>query len=498
MKRFQILLGLVLLIGFVISVNAQEVGTYGLPLEITIPYDVDSLFDKFRETNSAEDYDLYEKWSEVKWINCPIWSPDGKWIVFSTIHRIWIVSADGGIPSVLYEDYQYELNYKHFYNPLYYISFTPDGQEVTFSRNYWDEEKGSVVEITQKGDNGYSAQFENGMYNIESINIYTGEHRVIAEGNRSVWSHNGRYLCYMNFDYRKYFDDLLADHDEALTVLDTVTGEKWFLMDGPQRDSTQYVDGTERPFSYHFTSDDSAVNVKTIIYSSDGERTYGLIQIPITGGERQPYTAVPNSPDGQWRLFTDYDETKGFSYSGTDETALYGGTVGASSNVFLHNVESGDTYKLFPDAYETLIECEFASFSPDGTKICYQLSNYNIFENDPHIYIMDMDIDSFQKIVSVEAETPESFILLSNYPNPFNPLTTIQFTLPEAGFTELVIYNSMGQKVRTLVTEYMPAGVHSAVWDGRDASGEPVSSGVFVTRLTSGDNVVSNRMMLVK
>lgn len=110
---------------------------------------------------------------------------------------------------------------------------------------------------------------------------------------------------------------------------------------------------------------------------------------------------------------------------------------------------------------------------------------------------MDFNPDSFSKIVLVEEE-PASFALLNNYPNPFNLSTTIEFTLPEGGFTELVIYNISGQKIRELLSADMTPGVHSVVWDGRDENGTPVSSGIFISRLKNRDNVFSNRMMLVK
>ena len=95
-------------------------------------------------------------------------------------------------------------------------------------------------------------------------------------------------------------------------------------------------------------------------------------------------------------------------------------------------------------------------------------------------------------------DVPAKILLTANYPNPFNPTTTIEFTLPEAGYAELSIYNMTGQLIRVLETGEMSAGVHSAVWDGRDMSGELVSSGVFFSRLITMDNVVTNRMLLVK
>ena len=101
-------------------------------------------------------------------------------------------------------------------------------------------------------------------------------------------------------------------------------------------------------------------------------------------------------------------------------------------------------------------------------------------------------------ITAVEDATPAAYPTLASYPNPFNSSTTISFILPEAGFTELAVYNMAGQKIRTLIACELSPGVHEAVWDGRDDSGNPVSSGIFVSRLATGKAVVTNRMTLVK
>jgi choice-of-anchor B domain-containing protein len=93
------------------------------------------------------------------------------------------------------------------------------------------------------------------------------------------------------------------------------------------------------------------------------------------------------------------------------------------------------------------------------------------------------------------------FELAQNYPNPFNPSTTIQFNLPESGRSRLVIFNSAGQAVRTLVDANLNAGSHSVTWDGRANSGNPLPAGNYFYRLVfSGKRhfEVTRRMVLVK
>lgn len=93
---------------------------------------------------------------------------------------------------------------------------------------------------------------------------------------------------------------------------------------------------------------------------------------------------------------------------------------------------------------------------------------------------------------------PVALALEQNVPNPFNPSTTIQFRVPDAGFVSVAIYGIDGQLVRSLVNRSVEAGPHEVVWDGRDNAGRAVASGVYVYRLTSDRGVISRRMVLAR
>lgn len=93
---------------------------------------------------------------------------------------------------------------------------------------------------------------------------------------------------------------------------------------------------------------------------------------------------------------------------------------------------------------------------------------------------------------------PYEFAIRGNFPNPFNPSTTIAYSLPAEGQAKLTIYSITGQKIRTLVSGRLSAGDHAVVWDGRDERGMTVSSGVYISRLESGKSVRTARMLLLK
>ncbi len=93
---------------------------------------------------------------------------------------------------------------------------------------------------------------------------------------------------------------------------------------------------------------------------------------------------------------------------------------------------------------------------------------------------------------------PTTFKLNNNYPNPFNPETTISFNLPAQAKVELSVYNIKGQKVTNLVNETMPAGKHDVTWKGRGSSEKPVSSGVYFYKLTANGKSQIKKMLLMK
>ncbi|MCF7859368.1 MAG: carboxypeptidase regulatory-like domain-containing protein, partial [Candidatus Cloacimonetes bacterium] len=93
---------------------------------------------------------------------------------------------------------------------------------------------------------------------------------------------------------------------------------------------------------------------------------------------------------------------------------------------------------------------------------------------------------------------PEVTALTGNYPNPFNPETTVSFSLSEAGYVSLNIYNMRGQLVKTLVNEQLEAAYHDVVWDGRDNNGKNVSSGIYFYKMQSGKYSRTSKMILMK
>ena len=83
-------------------------------------------------------------------------------------------------------------------------------------------------------------------------------------------------------------------------------------------------------------------------------------------------------------------------------------------------------------------------------------------------------------------------------PNPFNPQTTVSYELYTDGKVELAIFNLLGQKVATLVEGFVEMGSYSSAWNGQDAFGREASSGVYILKLTTDSEVISNKITLLR
>lgn len=102
------------------------------------------------------------------------------------------------------------------------------------------------------------------------------------------------------------------------------------------------------------------------------------------------------------------------------------------------------------------------------------------------------------EIIYGEAPIPYDYTLFQNFPNPFNPSTTVRFQVPKEGLVTIKVYDMLGREIRTLVSEIVERGLYTFDWDGSDASGNTVASGNYIYRMTAGEFVQSKKMMFIK
>jgi len=109
------------------------------------------------------------------------------------------------------------------------------------------------------------------------------------------------------------------------------------------------------------------------------------------------------------------------------------------------------------------------------------------------VHLDDIKINNPIGIQGIGSNVPSIFALRQNYPNPFNPVTVIEFDLPKAEYVELVVFNSLGQQVKTLVEQDMNAGSYRVDFDARN-----LPSGTYYYRLIAGNFVETKKMVIVK
>ena len=127
----------------------------------------------------------------------------------------------------------------------------------------------------------------------------------------------------------------------------------------------------------------------------------------------------------------------------------------------------------------------------------YQYPNFQVFEV-MHDQNWEKYRQALQKNNPEMANIPAVPLISNNYPNPFNPSTTIAFSIPEDGLVKIDIYNIKGQKIKQLCDAEMQRGHHKVIWNGKDKNERSVSSGVYFVRLQANGQTAARKIMLMK
>ncbi|UCF63084.1 MAG: T9SS type A sorting domain-containing protein [bacterium] len=129
-------------------------------------------------------------------------------------------------------------------------------------------------------------------------------------------------------------------------------------------------------------------------------------------------------------------------------------------------------------------------------------ASLQIESNDPDegIYLLPihMIVSATTSFEDMAAEIPREFKLFQNTPNPFNPITIINYHLPQSSQVDLVIFNMLGQRIKTLVSERQEARQYQIRWDGSNDQGARVASGIYIYQLRTENNIATKKMILMK
>ena len=363
----------------------------------------------------------------------------------------------------------------------YSVAWSPDGR--TLASGNWD----GTVQLWNP-DNGINfAMLRGHRHPVEEV----------------AWSPDGRILASASRDQTIRLWD--ADTHGTLHVLRGPTNAVWELAFHPNRQT---------------------------LASGSGDDTIRLWN-PNTGAHKATltgYRGAPNSlafsPNGQiltsrgpgnkdislWRLLT-VDVTGNGKVNVNDLVEVaknYGKTVGAGANRKADVNNDGEVD--FDDVLAVLKAVDAAAGAPALTQ--EEIEPGSLQAADVRRWIRDAKaanadpagIAALERLLAAltRAEAPpKETVLLANYPNPFNPETWIPYQLAEPAEVTVTIHSSDGKLVRTLELGQVSAGIYqsrsrAAYWDGRNAAGEPVASGVYFYTLTAGDFSATRKMVIRK
>ncbi|MAJ43180.1 MAG: hypothetical protein CMF96_00360, partial [Candidatus Marinimicrobia bacterium] len=147
-----------------------------------------------------------------------------------------------------------------------------------------------------------------------------------------------------------------------------------------------------------------------------------------------------------------------------------------------------------------IMNVEFEWNGGDSTEICLSTDGTEMTNSDNELVYTDISTcATLYNVMSVEeVEIPTEFKLVQNHPNPFNPTTTINFSIPEPTMVTMKIFDLSGRLVKTLVNSQMNIGHHSVNWNGLDTFGNEAAAGIYIYTLQSTDLYISRKMILMK
>ena len=110
----------------------------------------------------------------------------------------------------------------------------------------------------------------------------------------------------------------------------------------------------------------------------------------------------------------------------------------------------------------------------------------------------EQDTTNCDQVSIIDETLPIIHNLYNAYPNPFNPVTTLQYDLPENGLVNITIYDMLGRQVKTLINQTQDAGYKSVIWDATNDYGKPVSAGIYLYQIQAGEYIRTKKMVLLK
>jgi hypothetical protein len=249
--------------------------------------------------------------------------------------------------------------------------------------------------------------------------------------------------------------------------------------------------------TYSFTAPTTPGQYTTTIIDQNGNWEDHPVELYVRDA---PYSAweeyVELSPD---QTYTYYDSIYFTPF--TDMGCLDYYIPGSSGLVNYSLVPAVTWLTITPSQFtitniDTIVVEEIFSHNVSGDYSCYEVWTAQYFTWPEYT---QWNLSVLSDISDPNTSTiSTAFALYQNFPNPFNPETTIRYSLRQSGNVTLKIYDLHGQEVRSLVSGIQPVGSHSTVWDGCNNLGQPVANGIYIYRIETGNFTSARKMILIR
>ena len=408
--------------------------------------------------------------------------------------------------------------------PVYSIAFSPDGKVLASGSAdatlcLWDAQAGTLMK-TIKGHSG----------SVRTV-AFSPDGTLIASGGADktvrLWdAQTGKPLASMKKHARTIYSVAFSPDGKV-------------LASGSADETIRFWNVSPQSLAHTRTVGGSAGLVFSVAFSPDGSTLAagnqdGTVQLWASGNGRLKETleghtgtvyAVAYSPDSQTLISGSRDKTLRFWSMPTPNLDVNGDGVvdaadlqiiadsygGADPNADVNGDGVVDVTDVLLVA-DALANAQAVAAAPAlaSSREAPSVPQVSVWLNDANGLMVRSDsakrgVAVLEDLMSLLAAQmiPSKTALLPNYPNPFNPETWIPFELADSSRVKITIYNSSGQTVRVLELGQLPAGAYrsrskAAHWDGRNALGEPVASGVYYVRIEAGSFTALRRMVVLK
>ncbi|MDY0337978.1 MAG: C25 family cysteine peptidase [Candidatus Cloacimonadaceae bacterium] len=451
-------------------------------VQINLPYNLPNIENDFELDDGGFDSETGWTWGTPVQVTPP--SGD----------KVWGTNLSGQYPS----NVTYQL-----YSPLYTLS---SESNLSFM-HYYDTELGydgvNFAISTDHGQN-WTLLVPAGGYPDDSID---------ALGNAPGWTGSSNNWLSASFDLTSYSNQEVMFRFR-LGTNGAVGGAGWFIDDFELTGvnlKTGFLHGTIYPSSGADPSSATVMSNQRLCTHANSE---GYFRLYLNKGMHSATAGMPfhqNSTQNNIQItienpvveteFTliDLPTVANLSYNVDNDTGIFEMMWSTPEDPVLP-ISAYRIYRKFDSGpYELAVETTelnyIETFVLEGAYRFYITPMYLNVEGSPSQVVYA----PFPYVSNEDPQIPALVTALDkNFPNPFNPTTTIRFSLAEAGAVSLNVYNTKGQLVRQLARQDMLSGKHQIVWDGRDDRGNSVASGLYFYRMQSGKYVQSRKMILMK